>query len=284
VSLRILFWNCGVAPTRGKRKRGVEEVARIVDVAFKDGVTIVALCEVDGPAMSAIASRLTQGVACHIALTAPVATSRWDLGVFFRTGAIQCNAQPAALGKDHGKTIKAAHSVIVYDDLNRFRLYLLHWRSRLRGEREYRKNAAITLYRSVCDDLRQAVPIVILGDFNEEPHDPPLTELHASRDPVRVLKDADSFLYNPSWTLACPPHRDPWGSFGSFSYSEGRTSSAYLLDQALTSAHFLNEQARTAPTVRVPDFGVSHIGPSGNDHSPLELTLPWKTPTHSTTP
>lgn len=256
----------------------------MIDVAFQDGVALVGLCEVDRPTMTAISERLTPGVANHVALTGPVGGSRWDLGVFYRDGGIQCVERPPALGRDHGDTIKAAHSVLVFDELNRFRLYLLHWRSRVRGERPYRNAAARTLYGSVCDDLHEDMPIVILGDFNEEPHDPPLTELQASRDPARVLLAPDAFLYNPSWTLACPPALDPWACFGSFAHEPGRTSSMYLLDQALTSSHFLDASARVAPAVRIPDFGVSHAGATAKDHSPLELTLPWNTGTHLTLP
>ncbi|MEX1367846.1 MAG: endonuclease/exonuclease/phosphatase family protein [Nannocystaceae bacterium] len=151
----------------------------------------------------------------------------------------------------------------------------MHWRSRLRSNgNPYRGIAAQTLYGDVEHDLQQNVPVVVLGDFNDEPFDASLASLGASRDPRLVLRHPKHRLYNPSWSLSAPTIEAPWARFGSLGHN-GRTSTRYLYDQALTSAHFLDEDAGTIPKANlrelVPDPAT---GSRIIDHLPLELTLP----------
>src|SRR5690606_9301441 len=125
------------------------------------------------------------------------------------------------------------------------------------------------------DDLRADRPVIVLGDFNEEPFDPPLAMLCASRDPEHVLRAPRERLYNPCWWLASPPAREPWAAFGSYGYRDGRTSGRYLFDQALTSAHFLDRGTGAAPHARI--LSLPSLEPSGAgtiDHMPLELCIP----------
>jgi len=116
--------------------------------------------------------------------------------------------------------------------------------------------------------------VVVMGDFNDEPFNLSLTNLHATRDPNLALKHAKKWLFNPSWSEVAPPARDPWGDFGSFSFC-GTTSHRYLYDQALTSSHFLDRETARAPRVnRVDLAAILGDGPSTRDHTPVELSLP----------
>jgi Endonuclease/Exonuclease/phosphatase family len=178
--LRLLFWNCGVAPSRGFAKRSPTDVALVVDEAHQQGVSLVGLCEVDEGTMHAIAREVTAPLS-HISLAESVGGSRWDLGVLYDLAVLHCERMAPAVGHDHGEVVKAACSVRVASSANFLRLYLLHWRSRLRRAHPHRQSAATTLHQSIQEDLRKETPVVVVGDFNDEPHDVPLTMLHAIR-------------------------------------------------------------------------------------------------------
>lgn len=275
--LRLLFWNCCVAPVRGEGKRAPKDVAKVIDEAFHDGVELVALCEVDELAMKAIRKETRTRYVQKYELTEPVGQTRWDMGILYRSS-LSCVKRMPALGRDEGQTIRGGHSVYVSSKINddEFRLYLVHWPSRIYGNsHKKRSRASRTLQDRVRQNLREGTPVVVLGDFNDEPFDQSLTELKTSRDPRRVLERPKSWLYNPSWHLAAPSRSDPWASFGSYSYARGETSTRYLYDQALTSAHFLDEKTEKAPSVKfveLPSLQSEHLRTS--DHIPLELTLP----------
>jgi hypothetical protein len=211
-----------------------------------------------------------------LALADAVGKTRWDLGLVFRPDLLVCTDPGLAISRHNREIVCAARSVVARTADIEFRLYLLHWRSRLRGARDHREEAALALRTSIRRDLENDVPVVVLGDFNEEPFDAPLTRLNTSRDPRRVLRDRNTYLYNPSWCFAAPGHAEPWGAFGSFRRASGKTSQSYLYDQALTSAHFLDEQRRIAPVFRVMGADASPAGTvwANLDHTPIELTLP----------
>lgn len=278
--MRLVFWNCGVAPTRGKGKRTAADAAAVVDAALRDGVDLVSLCEVNEEAVGEIRKAVTVKRTQAIAITHAEGKSRWDLAVFYRSERLRCRRGGPVLCRN-GDVARAAHSIRVHHLASEAELvlYVLHWRSRVSpgNPRDHRNRAAKALRADIDRRLEQGLPVVVLGDFNDEPFDAPVSEhLRASRDPTHVAAHP-SRLYNPTWWLASPRPDDPWAAFGSTSpYRTGTTSSRYLLDQALTSAHFLDAETRRAPRVRVYPDATSLLGAPGAtmDHLPLELTLP----------
>lgn len=276
VPLRLAFWNCGVAPTRGTGKRSAAEAARVVDALLRRGADAVALCEVDEPTARQIHAELGRNV-CLTSMTEPLGRSRWDLALFSRADRLRPRVPKPVVGRDEGPSIRAAqHLRLTPKPGDIFDLYLLHWRGRRHSNgHTYRSRASQTLWASVAAGLRQDRRIVVLGDFNDEPFDRPLTELRASRDPHHVLKRPRGRLYNPSWWLAAPDPTDPWTRFGTYAYAQGETSGHYLLDQALTSAHYLDAATPALPRAHVVSFGSLGItAPTIMDHLPLELVLP----------
>lgn len=276
--MRLAFWNCGVAPSKGDR-RDANEAASLVERVFASGVAVVGLCEVDAEAMRAL-QPADHGIG-QVVLDGEIGKSRWDLGVFFRHDEVEVTAHQPIEVRSGTHVVRAAHSVLVGFAGEIFRLYLLHWRSRLRGEAAHRQRAAYALAKSVEADLDENLPVVILGDFNDEPFDESLNILGASRDPRHVLRAPKQRLYNPCWHLAAPPSQDPWGSYGTLGYA-GRTSQRYLLDQVLTSAHFLRANDGPTPIAAVWPMNANRR-PTQQHHSPVTLELPWP-PQTSTTP
>lgn len=275
--LRLRFWNSGVAPTRGAGKRTSQQAGDVVRRCLDGETALVALCEVDRDAMREMAERVADPGVAWLCLDAPVGRSRWDLGAFFRTDLVRVEAGEPVTERAYGNHIRVAHSLRVGGE-RAFRLYLLHWRSRLRADgAEHRDRAAYALARSIRHDLEFDVPVVVMGDFNDEPHDDSLGRLEACRDPRHVMRLPGERLFNPCWWLAAPPGDDPWRPFGSYPHPGGRTSGSYLLDQALTSAHFLDREARRAPAASIgldPGFRATDEYAT-LDHAPLTLELPW---------
>ncbi len=81
-----------------------------------------------------------------------------------------------------------------------------HWPSRSGGaelSRPYRALAAETLsywISRIPEYLGKDVPIVAMGDFNDEPFDVSITQyLRADRDPEKVLRARKERLYNLGW-------------------------------------------------------------------------------------
>jgi Endonuclease/Exonuclease/phosphatase family len=281
--LRLIFWNCGVAPSRGSAKRSPIDAAQVIDEALQQGASLFGLCEVNEETLQAIAREVGAPLS-HVSLAESVGGSRWDLGVLYDSNVLNCERMAPAVGHDHGAVVKAACSVRVAGEASFLRLYLLHWRSRLRGAQPHRQSAATTLHQSIQEDLRKDTPVVVVGDFNDEPHDASLTTLHSSRDPRLVIERPSHYLYNPCWPLACAPLDQPWRTFGSYSRPGGSTSNAYLLDQALTSSHFLDLDRQVAPSVALRSYRALQSPSKSPDHLPLELSLPWDKTIHSIKP
>ncbi|MBC8072422.1 MAG: endonuclease/exonuclease/phosphatase family protein [Deltaproteobacteria bacterium] len=275
--MSLVFWNCAVAPTRGRGRRSPEDAAAVIDSAFRSGSSIVALCEVDESAMRAMATRVS-GPLGTVTMAEQVGRSRWDLGVFYRADRLTCRSHGATIVRDGGTVVRGARSLWVRTTGgSEFLLYLLHWRSRLRGEQRHRLESAVAVRRNIESDLSNGYPVVVMGDFNDEPFDASLTVLRASRDPRRVLLSPAQWLYNPSWHLAAPRAATPWEDFGTLVRRSGSSSSRYLFDQALTSAHFLDEERGQAPEVRTFREARPSLEPAGSaivDHLPIELLLP----------
>ncbi len=285
MSLRLAFWNCGVAPAlgQGKRaatgKRSAATVAAVLDSILRSGVELIAGCEVDEDSVGAIRKAMKAKGVRRTLLVSKAGRSRWDLVVFYQTARVRCKTGTKVLVTADRSTIRAGYQVkVTIEEEDEFDLYLLHWRSRTGGSgHRYREHAALELSRHISRGLsKHDRRTVVLGDFNDEPFDRPLTTLRASRDPVLVQRRPVTYLYNPTWWLACPPASNPWERFGSYAYDSGRTTRRYLFDQALTSAHFLDEEQRRAPVVRLLSDVLDSVEQSSADidHIPLELTLP----------
>ena len=266
----MCFWNASVAPTRGRGSQSVRQVASRVRRLMSDGASLVALCEMDDASAANLEGRLGTGEVEVISACEAIGRSRWDIVIVASRASVCCESAGSQFGRSMGNIIRSAQSFDVLTESTSFRLYITHWRSRLTGKGfEHRRLAAETLRCAVAADLDAGTPVVVLGDFNDEPFDTPMSALRAVRDPRLVCKHPRQLLFNASWSLAGPPPREPWGRFGSYRYP-GRTSTAYQLDQALVSAHFLDESRGWAPLAR----NRSDVEPEGaTGHLPLELVL-----------
>ena len=88
-------------------------------------------------------------------------------------------------------------------------LLLNHWYSRLAGQFEsepYRIISAETLsywVMRIQEELGRDIPILVMGDFNDEPHDRSLVDYALScNNRQKVLRGRNPYLYNLMWEAA----------------------------------------------------------------------------------
>ena len=120
-----------------------------------------------------------------------------------------------------------------------------------------RKNHSVDIRNNLGVELREAVNkfnttysglsnTILLGDFNDEPFSPSLSQyLFASRD-RRLVKKNSSLLYNPFWRQL--GERDPFSYdvpslnySGSYCYSKSNDTNWYTFDQMIFSSSFLGD-------------------------------------------
>lgn len=270
--MRLAFWNSGVAPARTKvslekRRARLAQAAELVAQTFADGVDILALCEVDIEAVAEINARVAEPGITALAECGPIGRSRWDFGVFYRCGQLLCEPEGQIVGMLRANHVRAAFRFRVVAPRLAFQLFLLHWRSQLRGgSDDHRQRAAETLREAYQAELRDGSKVVVLGDFNAEPFDPCFVALDISRDPRTALRFPSRFLFNPSWSLVAPCRGDAWGPYGTIGHAGERR----VFDQALTSSGFLNPETGQAPHVRLltvqPGLDLQHAA--------IELQVP----------
>ncbi|CAM1333401.1 endonuclease/exonuclease/phosphatase family protein [Tenacibaculum aestuariivivum] len=114
-------------------------------------------------------------------------------------------------------------------------LLLNHWTSRMAGKFEsepYRIISAETLsywVMRIQEILGDKVPIIVMGDFNDEPFDRSLTEYALSTNNLEKVKAGrNPYLYNLMWELA-------GNRLGTYVYG----SNSSILDQILVSKGLL---------------------------------------------
>jgi hypothetical protein len=121
---------------------------------------------------------------------------------------------------------------------------LSHWQSRQTYSEtsvmRLKLGEAMRTKVSAIGDSHPNAPIILLGDYNDEPyHASIVSGLGASRDPAFVLKKPHYF-YNPYWGCLAPREvGTPAGSYIHASAIDANGGAVY--DQIMFSSHFVRE-------------------------------------------
>jgi hypothetical protein len=280
--MRLVFWNCGVAPTQGPRSEARAAAVRgVVQEIVQRRPAIIALCEADAELVADL--KATLGLETHDyrerVFDGTVGRSRWDLAMLFDRHQVEILQDRPFTIQNDGRRLRASYGIstraLAGDFI--FELFLAHWPSQLYGSQELdRQYCAQALWQGITDALQSDIRVVVLGDFNEEPHDKIICDvLHASRDPDVVSSYSKQRLYNPSWWLASPTLGNAWGDFGTMCYHKSGLGTRWqALDQALTCHQWLDREAGWAPEIRALRLLPATSGRHRTfDHVPIELTL-----------
>jgi hypothetical protein len=212
-------------------------------------------------------------------LNDPAGRSRWDLAILFDRRQVEVKRKRTITAPHDNRTLRAGYGIqiAVPDQKLVFELFLAHWPSRrMGGEDESRQCCARALWNAIEKLLRGKERVVVLGDFNDEPHDVAVSKtLRASRDPETVVLYPAHRLYNPSWWLASPTLGGAWADFGTMHYQKsGGGTRWHTPDQALTCHQWLDREGRWAPEIRALRPSITATSHQRIfDHVAIELTL-----------
>ncbi len=161
---------------------------------------------------------------------------------------------------------------------------LNHWPSRLGGKLESeprRLNAAKTA-RKIIDNtfaMNKDAPIILLGDFNDEPFDRSLTDVLKATEDKHLVLDSN-YLFNPMIALKTAGlgthrHGDNWNLLDQFIVS--RSVMPFLTDVRIFNSEsmYLKTKNRSADSKKRPwptYSGSKYLG-GYSDHLPIVISL-----------
>lgn len=257
MTMKFVWWNTSLSPPRGKKVPTDEEYIIATDVinyfANVMEADVFALCEVDEPDIDLIYG------ACNLSEYEVVYDfdsigngSYFDIALFFRRShfkLVESNRLFASENDVDEKKIKAALEVILESNClgSNLHLMLSHWSSRMHRTPEssesHNYGAKLRSFLTLIFDQYETIPpVVLMGDYNDEPFNRSLSEGLISTRDYLMLKKKPRVLYNSFWKdmgyrLDCP-----WDIGGSYYYRDGRYSKWYTFDQIIFSSYFLKEK------------------------------------------
>lgn len=212
MNFNFSFWNCAASPP-GQRKRTSEsvitDIACVIDYLFSQcSVEFVALCEVNRTSFLRIKEKLaTPGLTPLLFNNKTATGSRFDIGCLYDSTRFEVITGKTHTGNIGTSTLKIAQQLTLEFHQHHLPLQLLvsHWPSRLHSIAEDLRNKCSIGLRGFVDNLLSAShQLILMGDYNDEPHDRSLFKnLSATNDRRLVISKPDYWLYNPFWkTLA----------------------------------------------------------------------------------
>jgi hypothetical protein len=289
LALRIAWWNTGLSPPRGggcpteaQWRVASEVVATLVD---SQQVDILGLGEVTSDDVSKLRSSLHMPRDFDLQVEdKPVAR----IGVLHDRRRVrvlddrESGIDTIVCGKTVNRMLRFAVDLVETE--TRAYLFFVHWPSRMVPTHELVRGK---LGEELCRTVRDArgdnsFPVVVLGDFNDEPFDQSLAFLQCSRDRSLVRRKPD-LLYNPFWRWL--GEQQPLAEegatrrcAGTHHWKSGLLTHWFTFDQALVSASLLGGgpwtlcEERTGVLQWPPLLAKGRIC-SGFDHFPIVVTL-----------
>ena len=124
-------------------------------------------------------------------------------------------------------------------------IYLSHWPSRQSADDILYNNIAQDLRSAINSDLMKQNGVILLGDYNVEPHHASMTAgLQTSRE-KELVKYRKSLLYNPCWKFLTHSQHNDFNHIKSGTHylrKTGLFNSWHVIDQILVSENFLGKK------------------------------------------
>ncbi|EHJ98805.1 endonuclease/exonuclease/phosphatase family protein [Agrobacterium tumefaciens] len=283
----IAWWNTHLSPPVPKAVPLHEDdrslaLETILQLALDNDV--VALGEVSTSELTWLRDYLPSEIYSVADLTQGATRNRFNIGLIFKRDNCQLLDFELLTDRVGGQSFKiAAHLNLLFDDSLQMNVLAVHWSSRLtKGEADPdRTHFGNSLRRRIEEIRKDENPhIVVLGDFNDEPFDTPVTKyLRATRD-AGFLKEHPDLLYNPFWkSITCRVGYSRTGGMseptGTYFLSGDGLHKWRVYDQMLFSSSFLGgsewhlEEAETG-VLRPPKLVSALTGRNSKlDHLPI---------------
>lgn len=239
-SLGIAFWNTRLAPPRARAGREgptIGAAAAMIDAVVATGIQFFGLCEVDDDVMRLLREHVPRLRSWHFEIVdASQDAAGWNLGYFYDPAVFSKSSWSKLEAGGPNRIYRAGLAIEVTFITEQLPLYicLSHWPSQRHPDNEHlRIECAKYLYQQFAEDKR----IVMIGDFNDEPHAPSINGHLATRDPQRA--HFYQRMFNPSWLFFSGDVTNTVGAFGTARYKGGLTRWK-TFDQIMVSPKLLN--------------------------------------------
>ncbi len=282
----IGWWNIGMrgkTTTEASEDRIVYITAAIHEMKVRHRLDVLFLGEVTDASIKALRPLLKRD-GFRIARS----VAEMDFGLAVAYDSERLSLDPASLTNiihryGRGRRKVAQRVDVTLKGGARIGFYFLHWPSRLKHpvDSDRRAEMAAYLQGSIARfrRLTRDRPVIVLGDFNDEPNDKPLSKLLVTRH-LHMAQKSEFLLYNPFWRfLADPVQYSQQGTLsrpqGTYYYRGGETHRWHIVDQMLFSSSFFGDSEWHLAEERTTIFeipGVCEIGPNTKtpiDHLPI---------------
>lgn len=214
MKITVAWWNTSLSPPKAKPGRITKEDKEIfVDLLLQmieiKKIEIIGFCE-----LSKADSVWLEGLSAPFGykmISGIIAAGRsnFDTCIIYRSDVLEFKDQLQHIQMELKRTTKIAlqYSFSIVGEKIPLHLFTSHWPSRLFLDEwnPKRLNLGRALRMPIQEILDQSEKInenaliVVMGDFNDEPFDMPITEgLFATRDRALIAKNPH-LLYNPFW-------------------------------------------------------------------------------------
>ncbi|EPS3421739.1 endonuclease/exonuclease/phosphatase family protein [Vibrio fluvialis] len=255
-ALRFAWWNVALSSTAVSNKNSIDKdyisiIESLLYLFTSQRLALLGLCEISSDDVSALKVLLPANSKIKIMdLNERAGRTRFDTAIIYDCSVISIDQVKGLSIPSQGQTIKIAQRLVVYErEYNeRFYVYLSHWPSQILGiGDDKRKRAAIQLYENAKELLDRNERVILMGDFNENPHSPTLSILlNASRCHNKSRNYPTEVLYNPFWrsivsklTYSYVTPKDLKFQSGSLFYKNNFEAEWHSFDQIIVSGNFL---------------------------------------------
>jgi len=254
--MRIIFswWNTSLSPV-GRRRSTDDQRAIAFDVikylTSQVGVDCLGLGEVTIEDVEEMIKAAELDGYEFVDGTLKTGRLQFDTGLLYRKDKLKLTDSTSLVSARGSRSFKVANRIdfIVPNTERFFHVFVSHWPSRIWcKENSADRHLLGVRLRDAVEELNKLYDspahIILLGDFNDEPFDPSLSEqLLAGRD-RNLIKKNPMLLYNPFWRRlgeAVPQVPGiPCRSYsGSCFHKSGKETNWRTFDQIIFSSTFL---------------------------------------------
>ncbi|MDQ7090576.1 MAG: hypothetical protein Q9M50_08020 [Methylococcales bacterium] len=248
-TLKFSWWNSSLSPPIKRTENEYDKHRKVaVEVIYKllneKEIDFLALGEVSADDVTFF--KQLKELENYEIVTGVVKSGRvnFDTCFIYHQDKVRIHSEVIVIDTARGdQKIKIAQKIIleIINEKEPFYLFVSHWKSRLHCSKSDADRHLLGMrLRDEVDDIYKNfgkdAPLILLGDYNDEPFDDPLSEqLMATRDKALILKK-EFLLYNPFWQYLSYQNPD---YAGTYYYKSGSITQWHTFDQIIVSSVFI---------------------------------------------
>jgi len=256
MKLGFSWWNTSLSPSAKKNRSSPEQkmiAAQVIKTLLKNhSIDFLGLGEVSIQDINYLKTDINNSCYGFIESIDENNSVEFDLGIIYNREKLKLIKNKSLINSYGNRNIKIALEADFQVALNEAPLYIFvsHWPSRMyyHEGQAIRDGFAMRLSGEIEEIQRRhsgQASIVLMGDYNDEPFDKPLSgHLRATRD-RRLVRQSTNYLYNPFWRLlgekdAHVPNKKIKTFAGTYYYSSGIETKWNTFDQIIFSSACLH--------------------------------------------